>query len=156
MACDTTLADKIIQKVLEDAKDKRADAGHQGSHTDGGAGALEMQVRFYQYGYSLRVGPLQEATGPGVRGVCPSEKEVRMKTRFPTSPPRHFANGKLVPRKLWSIYDAAVRYLYKSGSSRAIVSINGKNIHVRDSDITYDIVRKMGGTFYGVIVCISF
>ena len=44
------LIDKIIGLILQDAEDRRTAAGYGGRYDDGGAGSLQTQVRFYQYG----------------------------------------------------------------------------------------------------------
>ena len=41
---------RILNIILMDAKNRRDSAGMQGSMHDGGAGELEMQVRFYRLG----------------------------------------------------------------------------------------------------------
>ena len=49
------LLDKLMQKVLEDAADRRVGAGQSGSFGDGGATTLEEQVKFFRYGLSASV-----------------------------------------------------------------------------------------------------
>lgn len=44
------LIDKIIALILKDAEDRRTAAGYGGRFDDGGAGILQAQVQFYQYG----------------------------------------------------------------------------------------------------------
>lgn len=44
------LIDRIISLILKDAEDRRTSAGYDGRWDDGGAGSLQQQVQFYQYG----------------------------------------------------------------------------------------------------------
>ncbi len=69
---------------------------------------------------------------------------------------RYFANGKLVPKHLWKIYDTALRYIKKHPHSRAIVSIGRLPhpfiTHIPQSNDTYEIVKRLGGTYHGCIM----
>lgn len=51
------LVDKIIPLVLEAAKDQKQSAAFSGRWDDGGAAALEMQVKFFRYGLSVTIPP---------------------------------------------------------------------------------------------------
>jgi len=58
MAIDNQeLIDKIMVLVLKDANERRESAGYSGSWTDGGAGYLEDQVKFFKYGMDSQLPP---------------------------------------------------------------------------------------------------
>ena len=46
---------KYINAALDDAKQRREDAGMGGYHTDGGASQIEENVRFYKLGLNKSI-----------------------------------------------------------------------------------------------------
>jgi hypothetical protein len=48
---------QVIALVLSDAQDRKSSAGYSGSMGDGGAGVLEAQVQFFQYGWNKTFPP---------------------------------------------------------------------------------------------------
>jgi NADH:ubiquinone oxidoreductase subunit len=54
---DKRKMESIIALILKDAQDKRSNASYGGRWDDGGAGSLETQVLFFQYGLAQTVPP---------------------------------------------------------------------------------------------------
>ncbi|HEY5268389.1 MAG TPA: hypothetical protein VII94_04620 [Candidatus Saccharimonadales bacterium] len=50
MKSEQDAQNKLMELVLEDAADSEYGAGMNGSHHDGGASVLKMQVEYYRYG----------------------------------------------------------------------------------------------------------
>ena len=59
---------KVISQILKEAETKKTNARYNGEYGDGGAGTLEMQVKFYRY---------------GLQGVMPKEWESYAKKTDP-------------------------------------------------------------------------
>lgn len=49
--------DQIMNAILHDAHECRENAGYNGSHHDGGASVLEMQVKYFRYGQNNELPP---------------------------------------------------------------------------------------------------
>jgi hypothetical protein len=63
----TDLINTIKRLVLKEAENKRNDAGYGGRWDDGGAGAMEAQVRFYEYGQKGIIPPEWEKLAKQVK-----------------------------------------------------------------------------------------
>lgn len=76
--------DAIINLVLGAANQRRMDAGYGGRWDDGGASALQDQVKFYNYGRNNQIPPEWEAYAQ--KAEIESDPEFaeyqRLKTKF--------------------------------------------------------------------------
>lgn len=52
-----TNVDDLLKVILKDADERRSNAAYGGSHHDGGASAIEAQVKFYNYGRTGQIPP---------------------------------------------------------------------------------------------------
>jgi hypothetical protein len=80
MKSEQDVQDKIMQLVLEDAADREMGAGMNGSHHDGGAHDLRMEVEFYRYG---RSGVIPPTWNKYLKELDPEYQEyLRLKAKF--------------------------------------------------------------------------